>query len=380
MSDVSWEDVRRQFPMATETVYLDAAAVGPTPEFLRESAVRAFVERQRPRVDAGGAVHARAQRAFGRFFGVDPEAIVFYANTTDGINVAAHSIDWRAGDEVVVHDRDFPSNLIPWLQLQGRGVKVRVAQSEDGILTDAAIDRVLTSRTRMVAVSHVFYQSGYRMDLAALGARLHLEHILLAVDGIQALGLLQPDLTHVDFYAGAIYKGLCGPLGLGVLYVDPVVAVRLVPDRVGYGSLQSPAIPWDGNLRYKAGSQRFQPASVNYPALHAAADMLEFLESIGFSRVTKRIVELSGRALGRLAEINGVRVVTPRAPDSRLGIAAFRVSGLEAEDVEEALRTRGVRVAARDGNVRASFHIYNSDDDVNQLVEGVAAVAREVHA
>ena len=377
MSDVSWDDVRLEFPVAAETVYLDAAAVGPMPNFLRDAAIRAFTERQRPWSDAGVKIRARAQAAFGRFLGVDPGAVVFLANTTDGINAAANALDWQAGDEVVVHDRDFPSNLIPWLRLQGRGVQVRAARSEDGVLTESAIEHELSQRTRLMAVSHVFYQSGFRIDLAALGQRLHRDDILLAVDGIQALGLLQPDLTHVDFYSGAIYKGLCGPFGLGVFYVDPSVADRLTPDRVGYGSLNNPAMPWDGDMPYRAGSQRFQAASVNYPALHAAADMLEYLEAIGFERVTERILELAGRALARLAELEGIRVVTPRDRRSRLGIAAFQVSGLEAEAVAAALAARGVRVAARDGNLRASFHIYNNDDDIDRLVQAVHAVARE---
>jgi cysteine desulfurase/selenocysteine lyase len=373
----SWEEVRRHFPITEEAVYLDAAAVGPMPDFLRDSHLRAFEERLGRRAP-GEFLESRerARGALARYMAVAPDDIVYLGNTTDAINTVAGSIAWKPGDEVVVHDQDFPSNLIPWIRLRERGVVVRAAQSEHGRLSIEAVERELSERTRLVALSHVFYHSGFRMDLAELGRRLHQRNIYLSVDGIQALGLARPDLEHVDFYMGAIYKGLCGPFGLSILYVDPRAADTLVPEHVGYASLDSDGIPWEGSMPYRTGSQRFQAASVNYPALHALADMMEFLEALTFERVTERILDLSGAAMDGLGRVAGVDIVTPPDRDRRLGIAAFRVGDLPSDVVAAELAGQGIRVAARAGNVRASFHIYNNDEDVARLVGAVADLAR----
>lgn len=378
LEQVSWTDVRRHFPITEEVVYLDSAAVGPMPDFLRDAHLRAFQDRLGGRGPGGFAdIKQRAVAGLAGFLGVSGDELVFTATTTDAINTVAHSIDWKPGDEVVVNDVDFPSNLIPWIRLRERGVVVRAARSENGRLSLAAVEAVLSERTRLMALSHVFYQSGYRVDLEALGELLHRRGILLSVDGIQALGLLKPQLRHVDFYMGAVYKGLLGPFGLAILYLDRKTAESLTPEHVGYGSLAGDGIPWSGVFPYHAGSQRFQPASVNYPALHAVADVLEFLDGIGYDRVTERVLELGAYAIAALTSVPGVEIVTPKDSAHRLGIVAFRLSGQDSGAVAAALNAAGIRVAARDGNVRASFHVYNNEEDVGRLADAVRGFVRE---
>jgi cysteine desulfurase/selenocysteine lyase len=380
MAAIDWQSVRDQFPVTEQVTYLDSSAVGPMPKFLADAHLLAFRHRvEGPRRDD---VAVAAQRAavdrMARYLGVDGEDLVFLSSTTEAINVVATALPLQPGDEIVVHDRDFPSNLYPWVRWAERGVHIRRAPSEAGRLSVDAVLEQVTERTRIVALSHVFYQSGYRVDLEALGKALRARGVWLSVDGIQALGLLRPDLRWVDFYMGATFKSLLGPFGLAVLYARRDTAERLRPAMVGYASLATEEIPWEtGAFAYRPGAQRFQLSHVNTPGLYILARVLEFLEGIGWDNITARVLELTGAAVEALARMDGVTVLTPADPARRLGIVAFDVGGLAAEEVVRRLRDAGIVVAAREGHVRASFHIYNNEADVDRLVSAVRRLPRQ---
>jgi selenocysteine lyase/cysteine desulfurase len=376
---MSWESVRSHFPVMEHTTYLNSSAVGPMPDFLADAHLRAFQNRvSGPRRDDAALAQQRAGRErMAQYLRVSPDDLAFMGTTTEAINIVAHSLSWQTGDEVVVHDHDFPSNLLPWVRLRERGVVVKQARSDGGRLSVQAVLDQVTARTRVVALSHVFYQTGYRVDLDALGAELHRRGVLLSVDGIQALGLIRPSLTHVDFYMGATFKSLLGSFGLAMLYVRPDVADRLIPSMVGYASLISEEIPSPGEpFVYKAGAQRFQLSHVNTPGLYVLADTLEFFESLGWDAITDRVLALSGSLVEALDHVAGVTVITPRESSARLGIVAFDVDGLDSEEVVGRLDQAGIVCAAREGHVRASVHVYNNEADVMHLVRTVADLAR----
>lgn len=380
-SDGEWAPIRRRFPVMECQTYLNCAALGPMPDFLLATYQQAVLDRQHL-VPSDAAERARA--ALAAYLAVDPASLSFWTNTTEAINVVAGSIDWHPGDEVIVNPIDFPSNLLPWVRLSDRGVAVKFANPEAGRLPLTAVAAAVTPRTRLVALSHVFYQTGYRVDLDALGAYLHERSIWLSVDGIQALGLMRPSLQHVDFYMGASFKHLLGPRGLGLLYVRPEVADRLIPAMVGYASVDmdgadevaglATVVRRGDPLRYRAQAGRFQLAHVNTEGLSALADLLTFFDTVGWEAIMDRVQQLSGLALDALAEVPGVSVVTPRDDAERLSLAVFRVEGWEADAVVAELSQRGIVCAAREGAVRAAFHIYNDASDVERLVAAVCAL------
>lgn len=375
--DAAWAPVRHRFPVLRRQTYLNCAALGPMPDFLLETYQQAVLERQHL---TPGSAAERARAALAQYLGVDGASLSFWTNTTQAINVVAGSIDWRPGDEVVVNASDFPSNVLPWLRLRDRGVVVRAAALEEGRLPLKAIAAHVTSKTRLVALSHVLYQTGYRTDLDALGQFLHQRGIWLSVDGIQALGLMRPPLDHVDFYMGASFKHLLGPRGLGLLYVQPQVADALVPAMVGYASvaldMDDPAgladlVQGRTPLRYREQAGRFQLAHVNTEGLSALADLLSFFDALGWDAVADRVLSLSGLALAGLARLPGVRLVTPQDDAERLSLAVFRVDGWDAHAVVERLAAHQIVCAAREGAVRAAFHVYNDASDVERLVMAV---------
>lgn len=381
MDDDAWAPVRHRFPVLRDTTYLNCAAMGPMPDFLLETYQQAVLDRQRL---IEGDAAARARAGLAQYLGIDGASLSFWTNTTQAINVVAGSIDWQAGDEVVVNAIDFPSNVLPWIRLRDRGVVVKGAQPEGGRLPLGAVAAEVTDKTRLVALSHVLYQTGYRVDVDALGQFLHERGILLSVDGIQALGLMRPPLAHVDFYMGASFKHLLGPRGLGLLYVRPEVAERLIPAMVGYASMaldleeagaMADLVQGRVPLRYRDQAGRFQLAHVNTEGLAALADLLTFFDSLGWDAITARVLHLSGLALDGLSQVPGVRLVTPPDDAERLSLAVFRLAGWDANAVVERLAAQHIVCAAREGAVRAAFHVYNDASDVERLVTAVRQLA-----
>lgn len=379
--DQAWAPVRERFAVLRDTTYLNCAALGPMPDFLLETYQQAVLDRQH--LIPGDAAE-RARAGLAQYLGVDGTSLSFWTNTTQAINIVAGSIDWRPGDEVVVNAIDFPSNVLPWLRLRDRGVVVKAAQPEHGRLPLAAVAAQVTDKTRLVAVSHVLYQTGYRVDVDALGQFLHQRGILLSVDGIQALGLMRPPMSHVDFYMGASFKHLLGPRGLGLLYVRPEVAERLIPAMVGYASVTpdtedaaalADLVQGRAPLAYRDRASRFQLAHVNTEGLSALADLLTFFDSLGWDAIRARVQHLSGLALDGLSRVPGVQLVTPADDAERLSLVVFGLAGWDATAVVERLAAQHIVCAARQGAVRAAFHVYNDASDVERLVAAVRELA-----
>lgn len=368
-------ELRRQFPVVSRVTYLDTAAVGISPPVVVDAGLAALQAKSDPtasRTWEEGMVACLRQLA--DYLGTSPEAVVLTSNTTEGINLVASSLAWRPGDEVLVNDADFPSNIYPWARLQAAGVTLNVAHVTPGARAADAILRAVTPHTRLVAVSHVFMNSGWRTDLTTLGAELHEQGILLSVDGMQAVGFMKPELSQVDFYAASIYKGLLGPFGVGFLAVNPAVAESLSPTFVGYNSLAHRYRLGDEQFAWAPGARRLAFGHANYVGAEALRASLQLLGGLGWENVHDTIRSLTGYAIDRLSARSDVRVITPQTPEERLAIVCFDVVGYDPADVHRHLRDAGVWVSVRDGHIRASFHIYNAPEDIDHLVDELGSL------
>lgn len=366
-----WSEIRAEFPLVTEDVYLDTASTSPTPGFVADGVDDFFREKARGYLSKGWREAERECRGLlADYLGVDEDCFVFLSNTTEGINAVASSMDWEAGDEVVLSDVNFPSNVYPWINLRDRGVEVNVAATDDGALTVDAVESEITDDTRLLSLPHVSSLTGHRIDLSEFGELAREHDAFLNVDGIQALGYCRPDLEDVDGYQAATFKWLLGPFGLGISYFDEEAVAEMDPSYVGYGSVtHGPEYRYD-DFELKSGPQKFQYAHANYPAIYCLNRVLSFLDEVGVENVHRRVVDLSGYMIDELAALDGVSVVTDR--NHRGGIVVFSKRGLDAGRAERRLAEDGVHVAARGENLRASVHFYNERSDVEALVEAVA--------
>jgi cysteine desulfurase / selenocysteine lyase len=297
----------------------------------------------------------RTRQRVARLLGVPVGDVGFFRNTSEVLNLAANSVAWRPGDEAVVAADDFPSVVWPWVAAEAAGGRlVRVDPGAEEQREDRLLE-ALTPRTRVLAVSHVHTVTGTRLDLTRLGRACREVGALLVVDGIQALGAVPVDLSHVDVYGSAVFKWLLSGFGTGIGVFGERARELLTPAYRGY--------------RNAPPSTAFEYADPNYPGLYVLDATLAHLEELGWPRVYGRVDALAQRVHDAVAAL-GVAPVTPAT--ARAGIVSVRTDG--APDVVEQLLRRGVHVVEKKGYVRVSPHFYNTTDEVDRFADELRAV------
>src|ERR1051325_49993 len=251
-------ELRALFPVTQRLIYLNHAAISPPPI----TTIRA-VEAQLRDVHENGSLNFRswlavkedARKLLAGLLGARPEQVAFVRNTSDALSTVANGINWRAGDNIVTFSHEFPSNIYPWLRIRDVfGVEVRMCAERDGRIDLAEFESLIDDHTRIVAVSHVQYASGFRTTLERLGRVARRHDALFVVDTIQALGAVPTNVEAelVDVAAGASHKWLLAPEGVGYLYLSDRARERIQPTLVGWTSVPDP----DDYLNFEQGWNR----------------------------------------------------------------------------------------------------------------------------
>ena len=372
MIDPALAEYRALFPVTGRYAYLNHAAVAalcrPATDALAaywqaQSHEGVYSEAEyMPLIESN-----RAQMA--RLINADPDEIGWVANTSVAVGLVAGSVRWQPGDNVVTTDEQFPTNVYPWLALREEGVETRLVPRRAGCVPLEDLAARMDARTRLVAVSWVEFNSGFRQDLAALGALCRERGALLLVDAMQGLGGLQADVRawDADFVAAAAHKWLLGPQGLGMLYVRQARIAELRPLLMGWRSVVRPQDFGDFDQPWAPSARRFEGGTPNLSAHDAFAPVLSLLLDVGPARIERQIRGLTDYLVARLIA-HGHGVLSPRAGGQWSGIVCFRPRGGEsAEEVVARLTAARVSVAARSGVVRVSPHFYNTTADIDRL-------------
>jgi selenocysteine lyase/cysteine desulfurase len=372
-----------EFPVIHHCAYLNHAGIGPLSRRAgaRMAALADTVSRTGDRLWLERNAEAERVRGLAaRLLGArEPREVVFVENTSTGLSFIAEGIDWQPGDNVVGADLEFPSNVYPWMQLVGRGVEYRTVPERGGrIDLDELLSRV-DERTRVLALSSVQYASGFRSDLAWLGAACRERGVLFVVDAIQSLGALAHDVEreNVDVLAAAAHKWLLGPEGIGLLYVSDRVIDRLRPLRAGWRSMRD-QINWtDFAIDWNEGAKRFESGTLNVYGIAALGGSLEILLEAGTETVEHKVLALAERAARGLADL-GFTIVSSRAPGETSGIVAATHLRLDPSETVRRLNERDVIVAARAGRLRISPHFYNTEEEIDRCLDELAGLVTGV--
>ena len=367
----------REFPNAAEYTDLHAATQGPLPSgtcrAIEQALSRAqFPETRRGQVDLPAAELARERLA--RLLGVGEDDLTFTPNTTHGLNICARGIDWRPGDNVVLPAREFPSLMHVWLQLRSIGVEVRcVPWSGDGPTVDAIMGAV-DARTRAVSCSAVTWDTGYRVDLEALGRRCARAGCLLVVDGIQAVGAVELDpralqLSALSFHG---YKWLLSGFGCGALYVSPAAIDQIRPHFVGEQSFVGEGDPAETTAAWQPGARRYTVGGGNALGLTALAASLALIEQVGLAAIDAHNRALAQLLVDGLLRAPDVRLVSPADPARRGAIVVFTLGERERDAaLVRRLDEQGIVVALRPRGVRVSPHLYHSAAEIERLLGAI---------
>ena len=367
--------IRLEFPVVQRCTYLNHAAVGTLPTRARE-AVRAYVEDFNEHAasnyrDWEAAIETARSRA-ARLINATPEQIAFVKNTTEGLCFAANGIDWRSGDNVVLNDLEFPSNVYPWLNLAQYGVETRMVESVDGRLTVDSIAERIDGRTRAVSISHVEFGNGFRNDLAAIGALCREQDVCFVVDAIQSLGQTPVDVEEmsIDLLTADGHKWLLSPEGIGIFYCAPHLTDRLRLYETGWNSVAD-AGNYDAYDPTPAPTaRRFECGSHNTLGIHALGASLDLLLEVGIEAVQERLRLLTDRLVDGLRDA-GYRVLSPRGASEWSGIVTFDSPVHETEALHRTLRSHRIIGARRGGGIRISPHFYNTEEEVLRVVDAL---------
>lgn len=298
-----------------------------------------------------------------------PDEIAVTASVSAGLNALASALDFSGPrNKVVVSDFEFPTNAQIWHAQEPRGARVvHVPRAADGYIPVENFAAAIDERTQLVAITHVCFRNGAKLDIPGIVRLARAKGAMVLLDCYQAVGSMDIDVKalDVDFAAGGMLKYLLGTAGIGFLYVRGAFTKSLVPTNSGWfaqaeiGAMDITANrPAPSARRFEAGT----PAVVN---CYAAEAGLKFLLSVGMPAIERRNYALTRRCMQRLEEI-GWPSITP-SPDERRG-ATVAVPSRDSGALAAQLMKRDIVTSHRDDNVRASFHFYNDEDDVESFV------------
>ena len=389
-------DRRADFPAIAGWTYLDSAATAQKPQAVIDAITRAYATdyatvhrgvyaRSASMTEAYEASRERVARFIGA---AAAEEIVFVRGATEAINLVAQTWGERlqAGDRILISALEHHSNIVPWQMLRDRtGIEIDVAPlTEDHRIDLDALEALLTPRTKLVSIAHVSNVLGSVADVARVARAAHAVGAKLMVDGCQAAPRLAVDVQALgcDFYTFSGHK-LYGPTGIGVLWARGDILADMPPWHGGGAMIETVSFE---RTTYAPPPARFEAGTPHIVGALGLAAAIDYVESIGLDRIARHEEALARAARDMLRSFNSIRLF---GPDTSAGIVSFAMDGVHPHDIGTILDEAGIAIRAGHhcaqplmdvlgvpATARASFGIYNVDEDVGRLADGIEKVVR----
>jgi cysteine desulfurase/selenocysteine lyase len=383
MSPLGEDEVRQlraEFPALDRYAYFTTNGLGVLPQrsvtALREwldnlshNAIVAALFDNHPLIDD-------TRQRLAALLGCDAAEVAFCRNTSEGVLWVAKGMRFRPGDEVLLVQGEYPANVLPWLAQEGRSVCVRFLRQEQRRVTPEMVAAAWGPRTRLLAISFVQYNSGFRADLRAMAEVVHGGGGLLFCDAIQGLGALRLNVreTGVDLLAAGTHKWLLGLQGLGIFYCRRDVLPQLDCTHMATGSLVHDADPEDPEAPYERTvveeARRFEEGTHNTLGIAALNQSLRLIEEIGPARIESRVHELTTYLVTQL-EARGCRIESPRGAGEWSGIVLFHPppGAPEAATIVASMHAQRITINAREGCIHMGVHFYNTPADIDRVLQ-----------
>ncbi len=377
------QKLREEFPILSKCVYLDSASTSQTPRCSVEAMCEYFYEYA---ANHGRGAHHLARKTtekyeetrslLGKFLKVTPDHLIFTKNTTDSVNMVANGITWKRGDEIITTWLEHHSNLLPWMNLRKKGVRVTIVPHENGYLNPLTIQETITSKTRLIAVTHMPNILGTAQPVEEIGCVAHDAGVQLVVDGAQSVGHFPVDVTNIDYLAIPGHKGLLGPQGTGALYMKDPESLNC--SIFGGGMVVSVS---HKAVKLLPPPSKFEPGTPNIPGVIGLGPAIELVNSLGVGNIHAHEKQLGSDMYRGLVKIPGVNVYSPQGT----GVVSFNVAGekpnefaRKLDDYRKVCVRSGMHCAEPlassyhcAGTIRASVGCYTTKDEVEVLVESV---------
>lgn len=403
------QKIRADFPILHQQVngqplvYLDNGATSQKPRAVIDALVR-YYERDNSNVHRG--LHALSMRATDAYEGArariaqfinaaGPAEIIFTRGTTESINLVARS--WshahlKPGDVVLTTEFEHHSNLVPWQQAaKAAGATLKyvplLGADGEGGPDLAALDTLLTPQVKLFAFTHISNTLGTINPVAEFCRRARAVGAVTVIDAAQSIGHVPLDVREIgcDFLAFSGHK-MCGPTGIGVLYGRRALLDKLAPDETGGGMVVQ--VNYE-TATWKPAPERFEAGTPNVADAIGLAAACDYLDSVGRTAIAAHDDQLVQDAMGKLSALPGIRIIGPRTGATRSGLISFAFDSVHAHDVvtfanEDGIALRGghhcnqplMRKLGLASTTRASFYLYNTEEEVDRLVASLRKIQK----
>ncbi len=382
--DDFWAQVRAQYPLTRERVYLNTGGLGPAPYTVIDAVQQTTMNLQRVS-EHGHKLITEARPPIAAFLGAPPETIAFTRNATEANATVASGLTFlQPGDEVILESHAHPGGAIPWMSRQKQqGIRVRAfdPDPEDPAGNIARIEALLTPRTRVVQVSHITAPTGIVMPVKQIAELAAAHNLWFHLDGAQSAGAIPVDLVDIgcDSFATSGHKWMGATHGTGLLYIKQDRLDEVMPTEVGaYSDNGTFDIP--DQFEYNPTAVRYECGTRDAAKIVGFKAAVDMLQEIGMARVAAYGKSLGGYLQSGLREIDGVTVLTPENPAMRAGITTFQTAGVPCREMyrrlvqDYKLRCRIVTERGLDA-IRVSTHIFNNKAECDLVRDAVQAIA-----
>ncbi|MHB1157911.1 MAG: aminotransferase class V-fold PLP-dependent enzyme [Phycisphaerales bacterium] len=383
LHDILTNDALRHaaFPVTAHQIYLAHAGICPLPAAARDAMIEyasaGSIANQE--TDAFVETAKLARKVAAQLIHCSPTEIALLGPTSLGLNLVALGLDWRPGDQVIYYADDYPANTYCWMNLASRGVQplpLHTAPDQPGLITWSTLEPLLTDRTRLVSLATCNFLSGYRIDYADIGRRLHDRSILFCLDAIQTLGVFPMNVEHVDFLAADSHKWLLGPLGAGIFYANHNHWPMLRPALLGSWNVVSPRFISQPAIDFMPGGRRFEPGALNAPGIVAMTAAIQLLLDLGIDNIAARLLQLRQYLVDQLLTLGFEPYLSAAcglADTNHSAIVTVTHPTRDLKSLFDHLRRNNVFVSLRHNRagaplLRFSPHFYITETDLDRAV------------
>ena len=362
---IDWDAIRKQFPVTETVAYFNSAAAGPVSLSAFAAASRYYEQMMND-----GDVHWNQwladreviRKRIARFINAEPDEIAFTTNTSSGMNVIVDALEGSGA--VISCDLEFPVTTLPWIH---RGIQVQLVPAVGGEVRIEDVRDAMTDSTSIIALSHVQFSNGFRMDLDALGT-LKGNHTLV-VNASQSAGVFEIDVKRmrIDALCTTGHKWLLAGYGSGFVYLSRELLARRGPRIMGWLSVESPFEMRNDRFRMREdAAARCELGCPHFAGIFALGEALRIVTEIGISNIQERALSLNRLLTARLAQ-TGWKVLSPLQNESARSAETL----VEVEKPNEVVRhlfRRRVIVTEKPQGIRIATHFFNNEADIEQLI------------
>ncbi|MEM3328612.1 MAG: aminotransferase class V-fold PLP-dependent enzyme [Saccharolobus sp.] len=367
------KDFRELVPITKQYIYLNHAAISPTPlpslfetfRYLYEVSNKGSIANNIEESDE--LFHIREK--ISRLINSSAEEISLIPNTSYGVNIVAHGLDIKSGENIVTDNLEFPTVVYPFLKLTRRGVKLNVVKTNPYTFEEDILANI-NKNTKLIAISHVSFNTGLRVDVKKIVKEARQFGALVLLDIIQSSGAIRVDVKDldVDFAVAGGYKWLMSPQGSGFMYVRK----GLIEDPPFYGWKSSENyLEFDANIfKLEKGPRRFEIGTIDIAANLALSKSCEII-SENMEAVESSVLSLSNYTIKIAKEFN-LEVITPE--NKRAGIVVIKVN--KPKEIVQELLKENIVTSPRGEGIRISTHFYNTEDEIQKTIEKISKYNR----